>query len=134
MIPRTPNINGFKDDVATITTREQSQHEVNHMIIKFIGAIIDAIAYVIRAILTIAFACAMIATSIVAFVAFVGNNAFIAFVVAPLIAIGAILLVKNYAFPRRRNDDDYVDNATHRASMRAHGIRVDDDDDNHATR
>ena len=104
------------------------------MIIKFIGAILDAIAYVIRAILTIIIAIVMIATSIVAFIAFVGNNAFVAFVVAPLGIIAAILLVKNYAFPRRRNDDDYVDNATHRASMRAHGIRVDDDDDNHVTR
>ena len=99
------------------------------MIKKFLGktidAIIDAIAYVLQCALMLTYACACVVGTILLF----------AYGSAFTIAVGfigialACLCVKRAFVQTTRDDNDYVDNATHAATMRAHGIQCDDDDD-----
>lgn len=94
------------------------------MIGAIVDAIIDAIAYVLQCALMLTYACACVVGTILMFahgsaLTIAGGFLGIAF---------ACLCVKRAFVQNPRDDNNYVDNATHAATMRAHGIAVDDDD------
>ena len=88
------------------------------MIAKFIFAplvaIVRGIAYVFHVVAMLTIATCAFAISVVAFA---GGET-----IAGIAIVGGAIACVAFAFPRRRNRDKYVDNDTHDATMRAHGI------------